>query len=217
MPAITLLDLKKKVLNHLQKESSYQGFFTDEKLNQAINESIDFAESIMFYEGGGWNREIIDIANSANVTNVALPDNIAVLDRILYKNSDGDYYPLVYSEAKDEGSEITNTTAQPYRVSLMKQTLYFDPKIEAAGTNNIRIYCRTTSQNLTTDASILDPQFNKSIVNYVCFRAAGQLADVCGLGPSYFRSREDEWYGALLRIVGQKNRTVTRVREFNDC
>jgi hypothetical protein len=217
MAAITYLDLKTKVLNHLQKETGYQGFFTDPKLQQAINESIDFAESIMFYEGSGWNREVLTIANVANAVNIALPDNIAVLDRILFKGNDGTYYPLVYSDMKDEGSDNTTAVTQPYRVSLMKQTLYFDPRIEQAGTDNIKIYCRTMSQNLTSDISILDPQFNKTIVNYVCFRAAGQLADVCGLGPSYFRSREDEWYAALLRVVGQKNRTVTRVREFNDC
>jgi hypothetical protein len=217
MPAITYLDLKNKVLGHLQKETGYQGFFTDQKLQQAINESIDFAESIMFFEGSGWNREVLTIANAANVSNIALPDNIAVLDRILFKSDDGSYYPLVYSDMKDEGTDSITGVSQPYRVSLMKQTLYFEPKLANAGTDNIKIYCRTMSQNLASDSAILDPQFNKTIVNYICFRAAGQLADICGLGPSYFSKREDEWYAAFLRVVGQKNRTVTRVKDFNDC
>lgn len=213
--ALTLSNLRSKVLQKLQKETSYQGYFTDSKLDAAINDAIDYVSTFMFFSGQGWLEEVVDVNTVAGTASYAFPTDVVVVDRILYKVGDI-YLPVTYDEGREDVFVGTGAgqTSSSFKVQFLGNTILFDPPPETGGTAFLKLFVRKYPDELSAGADELDAQFTRGLSNYIAYRAAAMLAADVGLTPAFFEKYEEQWKERMQMLISSRNRTQNYVQEF---
>ena len=97
----------------------------------------------------------------------------------------------------------------------MPNNFYFNPVPAETGPKYIQLECACFPERLVSDASVLNPQFNVAMTNYIKWRSASMLANSVGKGVVEWKQYEIEWKTNMLSMVDKRNRTPTFIREFN--
>ena len=95
-------ELKARVLRFLNKTDRVRGFYSDGKLDDAIQEALDYVAVEMFQAGEGWLTKPFYFDTVAGQVSVTLPANIALIREVRYKVGDT-YYPMLFDQQEDRG------------------------------------------------------------------------------------------------------------------
>ena len=213
--AFTLAQIRAEVLNILQKDASYQGFYTTDKCNRIINESMAYISARMMMEGEGWLQTIGFITTTANTPSYTLPTGCSIINSIRYLYSDV-YLPMVYDDqAFDTQIAASSSLTQcPYRYRIVADKIYFNPIPLLVGPNYIQIEYTSYPATLAADGDSLLSQFDHGLYYYLVYRTAGALVAQTGQAVAEWQIYEQQWFSVMQNIISKRNRVQCVIADF---
>lgn len=214
--AITFGGLKAKVLAILNKQSGYQGFFTTEKLNDAVNDSIDWCYANMMFVGKGWQSDILYVTTTPATESYTLNPDIVTIDAVRYKVGDT-YQILKYDDGSDSNFATSGqTTGYPSSYRIVDNSIFFNPIPTQVGTDFLQIEFSWFRPDMATDGTVLNSQFTKGLENYIKWRSCSILVSQIGKPNSEWQRFEDEWYTHLKQLASQRVRQTRFMGGFRE-
>ena len=213
--AVTRGDMKTQIWGLLNKVSTNAGFYTSSKLDDAIQDCLDFVAVEMFMAGEGWLSQIGYITTVANTPNYALPTGMAILNEVRYLSGDA-YVPISYDD-RSSTVHLASTSGVvefPGSYRIVNNELYFNPPPAEVGTNYVQLEYTTYTAALANDAAIINAQFDNCLLQYVKWRAASLLASQLGKVYKEWEKYEEQWYGQMIKITSKRMRHASIIKEF---
>jgi len=211
--AISRGDIKAFVLEQLQKSSTYQGFYTDTKINNAIQEAVDFVATLMMPAGGGFLKSVEYITTVAGTASYSLPTECAVVDVVRYKSGDT-YIPVEYSDDYMT-PQVSSTAATqfPNKYKIIGATIVFNPLPTDVGTNYLQLEVLKYPTRFTADGDTLPGEFDRACGWYLKYRACTILITSNGGTPTW-SGQELEWRERLETMIAKRIKKPRYVKEF---
>lgn len=213
--ALSLDSLKTRILNLLQKDTGYTGFYTTSKLDQAVNESMDYIAARAMHEmGEGWFQELTYVTTVAGTAAYNLPAGTALVREARYLYGDT-YVPLRPWEATDEvwsGSSLQ--VVLPWRYELIANQIVFNPLPITVGTNYLQLKVTKFPTALATGTDTLPSSFTNALEWYLVYRAASALVMAVGNPVPEWTQKEDEWYRVMERFITARIKKPKYIKEF---
>lgn len=209
-----LSDISARVLATVNRDATYQGFFTPTKVTNAINDCMDYIVDCMMSEGQGWfvKRGTIDTTSGQGViplpTGCVLINNLWALNNLVYQ-------PLRYNDDSQTPLVTSTVTVQwPSFYNIIGNNIVFNPIPSQFGTAFLQIDYTKFQVDLTDGTDSVDATFDKAMLNYIVWRASSIL--VAQVGKSYpdWKRYEDEWSERLRIKVSKRIREPTFIRGF---
>jgi hypothetical protein len=214
--ATTFGNLKDFVLDLLQKNVGYQGFYTDTKLKNAVQESLDFIAIDMGIAGEGWLKTITPIDYpTAGVKSIALPSDCMFLEEVRWLVGDT-YVPLPYDSAQayNQNGPTAGNTQTPSRYRLVGMNLYFDPPSDTTGDDLIQLEYIRYPAVYATDATTVDADFSRAMFWYLRYKAASVLVAQNGRQNPPWAPIEIDWYRQFIKACDKRVKSTQYVRDF---
>jgi len=207
-------ELKGKIWRFLNKTKDYPGFYTSEKLDDAIQESLDFISTEMFLAGEGWRTSLTYITTVAGQAVVPIPSTVAMIREIRYKEGEI-YVPLTYDQQIDEASYVgSGVTQDAGRWRMVGTDIVFDPPMSDGGTDFLQLETVSYPVAMTDDDDIVDEQFDNAMLHYLKYKCASILAGSIEREIRTWGQEEAEWYDKMRAVVNRRNLKSTRIKEF---
>jgi hypothetical protein len=210
----TLAEIKQSILRLVQKNASYQGFFTDDKMEDCINEAFDLISVDMFAAGEGWLREqrYLDWPLGSRV--LEIPQDVAIINAVRWKNGD-QYYPLKYDPADTslQQAKASGTTAEPTVFRIIQNKIYLNPEPSSSGTGQIELEFSRYPTRLVGEQQQVMADFDNACMHYLKYYVANTLIRGSGK-PSPYDDNEKVWFAQMTKIIQLRNRTKTVVADF---
>lgn len=215
--AFSLTDAQNEVLNILQKESSYQGFFTTDKVKRAVNESIAYVTAQMMMEGNGWRQKIAYITTTANTAAYNLPTDCSIIIAVRYLMGDV-YYPLRFVSDFDEPqlSATSGLTDYVVKYRIVGNQIYFNPIPQNVGTNYLQLEYTSYPAALSSGTDEFGQEFDTALYYYVIYRSAGILVSQAGNAQPEWQLYELQWFNSMKQIITKRLRVSKVIREFGE-
>lgn len=212
---ITRGELKGQILRVLQKDGGYQGFYTDEKLNDAIQDCIDHVAMEMFRAGNGWVSRIQTLDSQSGFPTVDLPPHVIMIQEVRYLIA-GRYIPLMYDDATLQIQYAPNTGATqfPSKYRIVEQKIYFNPPPAEGGKDYVQIEFMQYPLTMVADGQLMPQEFHRAMNNYVKWRTASMMAASVGKAYVEWKQYEQEWFQNMVDAVGKRTRSPIYYREF---
>lgn len=208
-------ELKGKVWRFLNKSPTQPGYYSDAKLNDAIQEALNFLAVEMFMGGEGWLTKYIFLDTVAGQTSITLPGNVALVRDIRYKLSNV-YYSLPYDDQAGSFSYIGTGVQQAfgYRFRLLGRQIVFDPPVSTGGEKFLQIEATLYPSTLVDDNELIDPQFDAACIEWLKYKVCSILAASIEKDIITWADVEAGWYQKMLTVVNRRLLSSTAIREF---
>lgn len=211
--AIAFNDIKTDVLQLLSKESGYQGFYNDSKIEFAINDSLDYIYAQMMFNGEGWLEQFALLNTVANTETVALPSGTVVVHQVWYKYGDT-WMPLRYDTNIDRVEyEVGASVPYPATFSVVGDNLYFNPVPTNVGTGTLRIRYSTFPSLITSGQSTV-AQMTRGLRRYTTYRSASVCLSTTDRVPSKWKEYEIQWWQYMQDLLSKRISTPQFIKEF---
>lgn len=208
--------IQAKILAILNKQSGYQGVFTQEKLNDAMNDAIDWVYANMMFNGQGWQKDIIYVTTTANTPSYVLNQDIVTIEAVRYKVGES-YQVLKYDDQSDSNfAPSSQTTGYPSSYRILGNSILFNPIPTNVGTDFLQIEFSWFRPDLTGAGTSFNAQISKGLENYVKWRACSMLVSQIGEPDPNWRRYEDEWFSHMKQLVAQRVRQTRFMGSFRE-
>lgn len=208
-------ELKGKVLRLLMKTSQFRGFYADDKINDSIEETLDFISTEMMIAGEGWQTKLETYATQAGQVSIPISPSIALIKEIRYK------YGNVYSVLQyDEQWGVAQTTADSgerqliSRYRIVDNRLYFNPPLNEGGPEYLMVEYMAYPKVITDDNDFIEGHFQKAFLHFAKYRTASILAASIEKLTVPWASLEKQWYDKMVNFVNRRNLQSTPIRMF---
>lgn len=215
MTAVTRGDLKGKVLRQLMKTAKYPGFYTDDLINDAITEAMDFVATEMFQNDEGWAKKITYLTAEAGQISLDIPVSASMIDGVAYRFGTT-YVPMLYDQAWQQEQFATDSGVRQwsYSYQVVDNQLYFNPPLAEGGENYLMLTYQTYPKRLLDDSDFMESQFDNAMQHFIKYRAATICATSMEKIVVPWAGLEQSWYEKMLAIVVTRNQQSQPVREF---
>lgn len=212
---ITRGQLKCSVYEKLNKSATTKGFYTDSKVNLAIQECLDFIAAHMFLADDGWQHKIQYFDTVANQVTVPLPPHMTMILEVRYMNGNV-YYPLAYDQDFENAQWAGSSGAVqlPWKYRLVDNALYFNPPLAVGGTAYLQIEYAAYPRKLLKDSDFVESQFDRSMFHYCVYRACSVLAGNVGQFSKAWKEEEAQWFKAMQDIIYMRNAQATPIKDW---
>jgi hypothetical protein len=208
-------EMRGLVLRFLNKTADFSGFYTPEKMNDAIQEAFDAVAVQMFMGSEGWLSKYIYLDTTGNQVSVDLPGNVAMIQNVRYLVGDI-YVPLLYDPQIDDSSYIGSSVEQAWagRYRLLGRQIVFDPPMANGGPRFLQIEATYYPSILLDDSQIIDPQFDRAMINYCKYKVCSILAGSIEKDFRAWQQEEQEWFGMMMQVINRRTLKSTAITEF---
>ncbi len=218
--SITRGELKSQILTLINKNASYSGFITDDKLNDAIEDSLDYLAVKMFEAGEGWfnNLEPLTVPSGSFTVDLSGLSNAPIMINAVRYLVNNVYVDLEY-DSQQRGNLVkdsTDLTQYPKTYRLINgNKIYFNPAPSVVGADHVQVEYTSLPAQLADDSSVIDSQFNNALLKFVKFRSASICMSTAGKTVSSWKEFEAQWYEAAIAIISKRNRKTVMIRDFD--
>lgn len=202
------------MLQLLSKENTYQGFYGDDQIKFAINDSLDYIFANMMFNGEGWITTIGLLNSVAGTATVALPTGAVVVHQVRYLHSDV-YVPLTYDDDYDNLQYTsTENTVYPTTYRLVGDNIYFNPIPSVVGTNHVQIEYSAFPAELSDPSDTTSEQITRGLQRFVTYRAASICLTTTDRANSAWKEYEIQWWQYLQDLMSKRIRAPQPIKDF---
>jgi hypothetical protein len=209
--------LKGMIWRYLNKTADRPGFYTSDKLDDAIEEALISIAVAMFEAGEGWLTKYIYLDAETGQVSLDIPGNVALVREVRLGAIGGVYTPMVYDDRSRNTSYVGpaadylgNTSV--YRI--LGNQIIFDPPLSTGGEQVIQIEAVYLPKTIVDDDEVLDPQFGPVAIQYLKYRVCSILAGSIEKTSITWGGEERKWESQLTSILNRRVLTSTVIREF---
>lgn len=208
-------EMRGQVLRFLNKSSDFEGFYSQEKVNDAIQEALDLIAVNMFMNTEGWLTKYIWLDTEAGQVALDLPGNVALIQEVRYKIGDI-YMPLFYDPQIGDASYIGSSVEQAWggRYRLLGRQIVFDPPMAEGGSKYLQLEATYYPAILLDDSQIIDPQFDRAMLNYCKYKVCSILAGSLEKDFRAWEPEEQQWWGAMMQVINRRTLKSVALQEF---
>lgn len=208
-------ELKGQIYRLLMKTAKYPGFYKEEKVDDALQEAIDFVATEMFLSGEGWLRRMRHFTTTAGTKTIDIPRDIAMIHEVRYLFGDT-YLPIIYDGGVESRQVSDSEGSRQYIGSyrIVDNAFYFNPPLAEGGTDYLQVEFVAFPKRLQSDQDFMDGQFNHCMNHFIKYRTATILASSIEKMVIPWAGLEQSWYEKMLAIVNKRNMQSTRIREY---
>lgn len=214
--SLTRGEIAGRILRLVNKTASFPGFYTAAKINDAIEEALDFLAVDMFLAGEGWQDKMKYLTVSAGQVTIPLTADIAMVKEVRYRFG-GEYLPMVYDDASRQTQtdpQSGATAGYTGRYRIVDNALYFNPPLYDGGTDYIQLEYMTFPKRLSNDGDVIDGHFFKPFVHWVVYWCASRLVSGVGKADPDWARQEGAWFVRVKAVIEKRNLQTTTMREF---
>lgn len=209
----TLAEIKANILEKVGKSPNYQGYFTESKIKQMVNEALDFVAVDMFEAGEGWLREIRYLPWAANTRVLELPADVAIINNIRWKVQDT-YYPLKYDVAETSVQAVKGTgTAVPTTYRIIQNKIFLNPEPSDSGDAQIELEFSRYPDRLLSMQQRVMADFDNSMMHWMSYYCVNTLISGAG-GNAPYKQNEAQWYAQMTKVINLRNKVKQTVQDF---
>lgn len=212
---ITRGQIKFEIWEKLNKSAQTKGFYTDSKVNLAIQESIDYVASMMFLHDEGWLHKIDYLDTQSNQLAIPIPQHIAMIAELRYLVGNV-YLPLMYDQdyGNAQWSGASGATQFPSRYRIVDNQIYFNPALGVGGSKFLQVEYMAYPKRLQQDSDFLESQFDRSMYYYIIYRSCSILASNIAQFAKPWKEEEAQWYNNMASIITTRNQQSTPIKDF---
>jgi hypothetical protein len=212
--AVALSTLEANVLQLLSKQNTYQGFYSDDQIKFAVNDSLDYVYANMMFNGEGWLTTIGTLDTVADTATVALPTDTVVIHQVRYLHGDV-FVPLQYDDDFDRYQYSGDQeTVYPTTYRLVGTDIYFNPIPSVVGTDHVQIEYSTFPVELDMDADLASAQITRGLQRFVTYRAASICLTTTDRANSPWKEYEIQWWQYLQDLLSKRIRAPQPIKDF---
>lgn len=208
-------EVKFHLLGLLNKSSVNKGFYSDDKMNLAIKESMDFITTESFLADDGWANKIRTFTVPDGELFQVLPGDMNLINAVRFLQGDSyewsNYDPMY---EKSQTSPSGSTTEYSHSHRFVDNAIYFNPPLRGGETNNLQIEFTCFPPKLKSDSQSLPQNFNEAFTWFLIFRSAVLLSELAGQTVTKWESKEGQWYKKMMDIMHKRSNTRHTMREF---
>lgn len=214
---LTRGEIKGRILRVLMKTPTTPGFYTDDSINDAIQEAIDFVNVEMFTVDEGWTTKLHYFDTTAIVPTLTLPvlPSMAIIKevRVLFGLL---YIPLVYDDANRsiQYSDQSGVGQWGSSYRMIDNQFYFNPPLSIGGANFVQVEYYGYSKRLLSDQDFIESNFDHAMINFIVYRACSVLAARIEKYQVPWAGLENSWFQKMQQIVTKRNSQTTQIREY---
>ncbi len=207
--------LRHDILNILNKSPKVPGFYTESKVNMAIQKALDYAATQMMIYDGGFLKKIDYIDVAADQLTIPLPPYMEFIEEVRYLVGNV-YTPLLYDSNWNtaEWSPNSGATSLPSRYRIVDNQFYFNPPIGAGGPKFLQVEYQRFPSIMRDDAQQLDPQFSRATVNFCIYNAATALANMYGIDNVTWGASEAMWFDQMMMLLTKRSAQSRPIADF---
>lgn len=212
---ITRGELKGQILRFLNKTSQFRGFYDDAKIDDAIQEALDFIAVEMFTANEGWQLKIAEFDTVAGQVTVDLPFSVAMIKEVRYLYAA--YYEVMrYDDASGRAQASTQSGQRQFFATyrIVDNRLYFNPPLSEGGPKFLQVEYMTYPKRMEQDTDYLESQFDPCMTNYLKYRCATILSASLEKANIPWSSIEASWYNKLVTLLNRRNMQSVPIRNF---
>lgn len=208
-------ELRGRVLRFLNKTPDLPGYYDTNKVNDAIQEALNYIAVEMFLAGEGWLQKYLFLDTIGGQTSLDIPGNVAMIREVRYKISDV-YYAIPYDDQEGGFSYIGTGVQQAfgYRYRILGRQLVFDPPLSEGGERYLQIEADYYPSMLLGDDEIIDPQFDAACCEFLKYKVCSILSASIEKDFVAWAKIETEWEEKMKAVVTRRTLASTPIREF---
>ncbi len=197
------------------KTAKYPGFYDQPKVDDAIQEAMDFVAVEMFLADEGWAHKIIYLDTNPGQTSIDLPISASMITEVRYLFANV-YTPMSYDQdyGNDQYSTESGVRQWNYKYRVVENALYFNPPMAEGGEKYIQLEYMAYPKRLQENADFMESQFDNCMIHFIKYRAASILAASIEKSDVPWAGLEQSWYQKMLAIVIQRNQQSVPIKDF---
>jgi hypothetical protein len=214
--SISYAEIKENILELVQKNPTYQGYFTDRKILNTVNEGMDYIAVEMFMTGEGWLREIRYLEWIAGSRVVPIPPDVAIINSVRWLQGD-QYYPLKYDTADTtvQQKKDVGIVGDPISFRIVQNKIYLNPQPSTFGPVQLELeFSRYPTMIVSAQQNIQD-DFDRIMCHWLKYYVANTLISASGK-TSPFTRNEGQFYEQMVKVITSRNRVKTVIGDFGD-
>ena len=213
---ISVAEIEGRVLRILQKSPGTQGFYSPEKVRDAVQESFDYVATKMFDSAiGSWQRKIRYFDTVSGQATVDIPNDVAQIHVVRYQVGVS-YVPIMFDDAIEgvQYTQVSGVTQFPSRYRIMENKIYFNPPLGVGGPQYLMMEFSAYPERLVSDGQDIPAEFDVAMQHYIKYRSASVLCSSIGKAMKEWQNYESQWFEAMMIIVNKRVNSTQYVREF---
>lgn len=207
--------LKGKIWRYLGKTATQPGFYTSEKLDEAIDEALASIAVEMFMSGEGWLTSFQYFDTEDGQIELDLSGNVGLIRQVRYLFGDS-YVPLAYDDQENRPTRVRSGTVQiAHRYRLMGNKLIFDPPLASGGEKTLQLEIVSYPKRLGSDGEIIDSQFDVCALEFIKYKVCSILAGSIEKTQITWSALEADWATRLSHVLTRRVLSSTGIRLFD--
>lgn len=208
--------LKGKIWRYLGKTATQPGFYTSDKLDEAIDEALASIAVEMFMSGEGWLTSFQYFDTTDGQTEQDLTGNVGLIRQVRYLFGDS-YMPLIYDDQDNRPTRVRSSgvVQVAHRYRLMGNKIIFDPPLATGGTKYLQLEIVSYPKRLGSDGEILDSQFDVCAQEYLKYKVCSILAGSIEKTQITWSALEADWATRLTHVLSRRVLSSTGIKLFD--
>jgi hypothetical protein len=197
------------------RTAKFPGYYGAGKIDDAMQEAIDFVATEMFLADEGWLNKIMHLDTEADMITLPLPISAAMIKEVRYKIGET-YIPIDYDEGieRPQASDDSGTRQSITRYRIVDNAFFFNPPLIEGGTGYLQLEYMAFPKRLQDDSDFIEPQFNAAMYHFIKYRTATILAASIEKYVIPWTGLESSWYEKMALMVNKRNMQSKRIREY---
>ncbi len=203
------------VYQRLNKSAATPGFFTEAKVNNAIQEAIDYVGTKMMLADQGFLKAIGYLDVEANQITIAIPSHMEMIEEVRYLVGNV-YIPLAYDSGFKTPMWSVNSgaTSIPCTYRIVDNKFFFNPPLGVGGTAYLQVEYQRMPSIMRNSAQQVDPQFSRCFIHYIVYRTCSILAAAMGQTSKPWAGQEADWYEQMQTMIERRNKQSIAIGNF---
>lgn len=191
------------------------GFYTEEKVNGALQEALDYVATKLMMADNGFMKKLDYLDVSANQITIQIPPHMDMIEEVRYLVGSV-YIPLQYdSQWKvPQWSVASGATNLPGSYRIVDNKFYFNPPLGVGGTAYLQVEYQSYPSIMRNSSQQIDPQFDRAMIYYITYRACSILSSAMGQNVKTWVVEEALWLAAMQQIIQNRNKQPQPIKDF---
>ena len=213
---MTRAQLKYEIYQRLMKSAATKGFYTDDKCNSALQESLDYIAGHMFLNDEGWLHKLKMFDTEPNMTAFPIPKDMAMIVEVRFRVGNV-YIPVLYDQdfGNIQWGQSSGVVQFPSKYRVVDNTIYFNPPVATGGSQTMQIEYMAYPRRLQDDGDFLASQFDRAMCWYAIYRSCSALCSWIQQYTKPWEKEESQWYDMAMNIISMRNQQSTPIRDFS--
>lgn len=214
MSVLSYGELDGLIIRTLNKTTANRGFYTTDKVADAVQESLTYIASLCFIAGQGWQSKMDHVTTVANQETVDIKPHWAMIKKLFYLVG-SEYMALKYDD-NPEASEYAGAsgmTQWPCTYRIVENQIYFNPPLAEGGTNYLRVEYMAYPKIPQNEIDTLDFHVNDTWKEFIKYHSAKVCHANFEKGSWGMSALYEQWHSTLKMMLDKRNLQTTDVRD----